>query len=204
MALHIKKTLRASEQKREDIEKARKEWLLWAETCDPDSLVFLDESSAKTNMCPLRGRSPKGERCFASVSGSWQTTTMLSSVRLDGTTECMVFDGSVNKAIFSIYMENLLLPALNPGDTVIMDNLSSHKNSFDEKMFKAKNITIKYLPPYSPDFNPIEKMWSKIKTLIREKAASTKEALFKAIQDAFNEISAQNVEGWFKSCGYYH
>lgn len=155
-------------------------------------------------MCPLRGRSAKGERCFGSVSGAWQTTTMLSSVRLDGTTECMVFDGAVNKAIFSEYMEKVLFPVLKPGDTVIMDNLSSHKNSFDEKMFEKNNIKIKYLPPYSPDFNPIEKMWSKIKTLIREKAATSKEALFKAIQYAFKKITPHNVGSWFKSCGYSH
>lgn len=129
---------------------------------------------------------------------------MLSSVRLDGTTECMVFDGAVNKAIFSVYMEKFLLPALKPGDTVIMDNLSSHKNSFDEKMFEKNNIKIKYLPPYSPDFNPIEKMWSKIKTLIREKVATNTEALFKAIQDAFKKITPCNVGSWFKSCGYSH
>lgn len=155
-------------------------------------------------MCPLRGRSAKGERCFGSVSGSWKTTTMLSSVRLDGTTQCMVFDGAVNKTIFSVYMEKFLLPVLKPGDTVIMDNLSSHKNSFDEKKFKARDIRIKYLPSYSPDFNPIEKMWSKIKTLIREKAAPTREALFKAIQYAFGKISSQNVSAWFRSCGYLH
>lgn len=155
-------------------------------------------------MCPLHGRSLKGERCFGAVSGSWQTTTMLSSVRLDGTTQCMVFDGAVNKQIFSIYMEKSLLPVLKRGDIVIMDNLSSHKNSFDTAMFEAKGIRIKYLPPYSPDLNPIENMWSKVKGLIKEKAAETSEALFEAIQYAFDKITPQNVRGWFKHCGYSH
>lgn len=154
-------------------------------------------------MCPLRGRSIKGERCFDSVSASWQTTTMLSSVRLDGSTQCIVFDGAVNKKIFSIYMEKSLLPVLKPGDIVIMDNLSSHKNSFDVTMFEARGITIKYLPPYSPDLNPIENMWSKLKSLIKEKAAQTSETLFEAIQYAFDKITPQNISGWFKHCGYF-
>lgn len=155
-------------------------------------------------MVPIRGRAKKGERCFGSAPGSWKTTTMLSSVRLDGTTQCMVFDGPVNKAIFGIYMTKSLLPVLKEGDIVIMDNLSSHKGSFDEKVFKERNITIKYLPPYSPDFNPIEKMWSKVKTILREKAAGTREALFEAIKFAFKCITPKNAFGWFKSCGYSH
>lgn len=101
-------------------------------------------------------------------------------------------------------MEKSLLPVLKAGDIVIMDNLSSHKNSFDTALFEAKNITIKYLPPYSPDFNPIENMWSKIKSLIKEKVAITSDALFDAIQYAFNKITPDNVRGWFKHCGYFH
>ncbi len=169
-----------------------------------DHLVFIDESSAKTNMVPLHGRSIKGERCFGSAPGSWQTTTMLSSVRLDGSTQCIVFDGSVNKTIFGLYMTESLLPVLKNGDIVIMDNLSSHKNSFDTAMFTERNITIKYLPPYSPDLNPIEKMWSKIKGILREKATRTRETLFEAIRFAFESISPKNVRGWFRGCGYSH
>ena len=155
-------------------------------------------------MVPLYGRSIKGERCFGSAPGSWQTTTMPSSVRLDGSTQCIVFDGSVNKTIFGLYMTESLLPVLQNGDIVIMDNLPAHKDSFDITKFTERNITIKYLPPYSPDLNPIENMWSKIKGILREKSTRTRETLFEAIRFAFESISPQNVKGWFRGCGYSH
>lgn len=202
MGLHIKKTLRASEQEREDIKIARQEWEKWAKTCDINRLVFIDESAAQTNMVPVYGRAMKGERCCGFAKGSWQTTTMLSSVRLNGTTQCMVFAGAVNKTIFGLYMTKSLLPVLKDGDIVIMDNLSSHKNSFDKSAFAERNITIKYLPPYSPDLNPIEKMWSKIKTILRNKSATTTETLFEAIKYAFECITPKNTRGWFNMCGY--
>jgi len=154
-------------------------------------------------MCPLRGRSLRGKRCYGSASGSWHTTTMLSSLRLNGSTECLVFDGAVDKKMFCAYMEDMLLPALHPGDIVILDNLSAHKNSFDTNKFTSQGITIKYLPAYSPDLNSIEKMWSKIKTKLRESQATDTETLFHAIGEAFRSITASNAEGWFESCGYF-
>jgi transposase len=128
--------------------------------------------------------------------------TMLSSIRLNGSSECVVFDGAVDKKMFGAYMEGMLLPELLPGDIVIMDNLSAHK-SFDASMFTAKGITIKYLPAYSPDLNPIEKMWSKVKGKLREYQATDVDALFIAIGEAFSSITASNAEGWFESCGYF-
>jgi transposase len=198
-----KKTLRASEQEREDIKHAREEWKQWALECAKGSLVFIDESSAKTNMCPLYGRSLRGKRCYGSAPGSWHTTTMLSSLRLNGDTECLVFDGAVDKKMFKAYMEDMLLPTLQTGDTVIMDNLSVHKNSFDTEKFASKCIRIKYLPAYSPDLNPIEKMWSKIKGILREYQATDADSLFNAIGEAFRSITPSNAQGWFKGCGYF-
>jgi transposase len=128
---------------------------------------------------------------------------MLSSIRLNGDTECVVFDGAVDKKMFTAYMEDMLLPELVPGDIVIMDNLSSHKNSFDINKFTSQGVTIKYLPPYSPDLNPIEKMWSKVKTKLREYQARDADTLFQAIVEAFRSITASNAEGWFASCGYF-
>jgi transposase len=145
----------------------------------------------------------RGERCHGSAPGSWQTTTMLSSIRVDGDTECLVFDGAVDKPMFSAYMEEILLPTLKDGYIVILDNLSVHKNSFDIDKFKIRNIEIKYLPAYSPDLNPIEKIWSKIKTKLREYQATDTDTLFWAIKDAFSLITASNAEGWFQSCGYF-
>ncbi len=154
-------------------------------------------------MCPLRGRSLRGERCHASTPGSWKTTTMLSSIRLDGHTECLVFDGAVDKRMFSAYMEAVLLPTLKEGDVVIMDNLSVHKKSFDVNKFRDRNIEIKYLPAYSPDLNPIEKMWSKIKEKLRDYQATDTDSLFLAIKNAFSLVTASNARGWFQSCGYF-
>ena len=154
-------------------------------------------------MSPLRGRSLRGERCHGCAPGSWQTTTMLSSIRLDGGTECIVFDGAVDKPMFSAYMEECLLPQLKDNDIVIMDNLSVHKNSFDVSKFEARNIKIKYLPAYSPDLNPIEKMWSKVKTNLRESQTTDVDALYLAIKDAIDSITPSNALGWFESCGYF-
>jgi transposase len=171
--------------------------------CEKNSLVFIDESSAKTNMSPLRGRALRGERCYGCAPGSWQTTTMLSSIRLDGDTECIVFDGAVDKRMFTAYMEDMLLPRLKDNDIVILDNLSVHKNSFDESKFSSRNIKIKYLPPHSPDLNPIEKMWSKVKTKLRELQATDGDTLFLAVKEAFESITPSNARGWFESCGYF-
>jgi transposase len=154
-------------------------------------------------MCRLHGRSRKGERCHDSASGSWQTMTMTSSIRLDGSTECLVFEGATDKVSFGVYMEECLLQQLRDNDIVIMDNLSSHKNSFDLSKFELRNITIKYLPPYSPDFNPIEQMWSKIKSSLREYRATTSDELFLAIQKAFKFVTSSDAQGWFKHCGYF-
>jgi transposase len=154
-------------------------------------------------MSPFRGRSLRGERCYDSAPGSWQTTTMLSSIRLDGNTECVVFDGAVDKLMFSAYMEKMLLPQLKDNDIVIMDNLSVHKNSFDVNKFTSRNIVIKYLPAYSPDLNPIEKMWSKVKTKLRERQTTDADTLFLAIKEAFESITPSNTQGWFECCGYF-
>jgi len=128
---------------------------------------------------------------------------MLSSLRLNGSTECLVFDGAVDKKMFTAYMEKMLLPTLLAGDIVIMDNLSVHKNSFDVNEFTSKGITIRYLPAYSPDLNPIEKMWSKVKSKLREYQATDDESLFSAIGEAFHSITASNANGWFESSGYF-
>ena len=153
-------------------------------------------------MCPLRGRSPRGERCYDSTPGSWHTTTMLSSLRLIGEPECVVFEGAVDKKMFNAYMEEMLLPTLHPNDIVIIDNLSAHKN-LDTSKFSAAGITIKYLPAYSPDLNPIEQMWAKIKTKLREYRATDSETLYHAIGESFKDITESNAKGWFEGCGYF-
>ena len=125
-----------------------------------ERLVFLDESAAKTNMIRLYGRSERGERCVdATPFGHWKTTSMLSSIRFDGSTECIVFPGALNKELFESYVvEHMLAPSLHPGDIVIMDNLHAHQSSQGVEFIQARQAEVRFLPPYSPDLNPIEKM----------------------------------------------
>ncbi|MDL2271524.1 IS630 family transposase [Desulfovibrio sp. OttesenSCG-928-I05] len=168
LGFRYKKTLKASEQEREDRAESRKNRAEFQKTVFAERLVFLDESSAKTNMARLRGRSYGGSRCHASAPcGHWKTLTMLSSIRLDGSTECIVIDGAMDKAMFEQYIVQVLCPALRPNDIVIMDNLSAHKNPEVAVHIKNCGAELLYLPVYSPDLNPIENMWSKVKQLLR-------------------------------------
>ena len=198
-----KKTLKASEQEREDIAESRKRWAEFQRTVQAERLVFLDESSAKTNMTRLRGRAFAGTRCHASAPcGHWKTLTMLSSIRLDGSTECIVTDGAMDGAMFLEYIRQILCPTLRPNDIVIMDNLSAHKNLKVAEYIKDCGAELLYLPPYSPDLNPIENMWSKIKQLLRGMEARTSEILENGIAKALDLVCSSEAKGWFKSCGY--
>ncbi|MEJ2649504.1 MAG: IS630 family transposase [Sedimentisphaerales bacterium] len=172
---------------------------------DIDKLIFIDESGAKTNMTRLYGRARKGQRVVDDVpSGHWSTTTMISSMRLDGSTACMVVDGATNKDIFRAYVEHILLPTLKAGDIVVLDNLSAHKNKQVKDMLESAGAQLWFLPPYSPDLNPIEQMWSKIKAILRRLKARTEEALIDAIAKALDAITDNDARGWFKLCGYQY
>jgi len=172
---------------------------------DLGKLVFIDESGAKTNMTRLYGRAKSGQRALDDApSGHWCTTTMISSVRLDGSTDCMVVDGATTKDIFKAYVEQILLPTLKAGDVVVMDNLSAHKNQETIDLIESVGAELWYLPPYSPDLNPIEKMWSKIKSILRTLKARTEKALINAIAKALEAVTASDAKGWFESCGYQY
>jgi transposase len=168
-----------------------------------EKLVFIDESGAKTNMTRLYGRAKAGTRAADTApSGRWGTTTMISSMRLDGSTACMVVDGATNKEVFQAYVQHILLPTLKAGDVVVLDNLSAHKNKAIRDLMESVGAELWYLPPYSPDLNPIEKMWSKIKAILRTLKARTEESLLNAIAKALEMITASDARGWFESCGY--
>ena len=168
-----------------------------------ERLVFIDESGAKTNMTRLYGRAKEGQRAVDDApSGLWCTTTMISSVRLDGSTACMVVDGATTKDIFKAYVEQILLPTLKAGDIVVLDNLSAHKNKESRDLIESVGAELWFLPPYPPDLNPIEKMWSKIKSILRSLKARTEETLINAVAKALDAITANDVKGWFESCGY--
>jgi len=170
---------------------------------DPAKLVFLDETGATTKMARLRGRSPRGERCRASVPhGHWKTTTLVAGLRLDGLTAPMVIDGAMNGDAFIAYAETLLAPSLKPGDIVIMDNLPAHKVAGARAAIEGASATLMFLPPYSPDFNPIEQAFAKLKALLRKAAARTVDALEAAIAAALDAFSSAECANYFANSGY--
>ena len=169
---------------------------------DPSKLVFVDESAAKTNMVRLRGRSKGGLRCYCfAPCGNWQTTTMLSSVKLDGTTACMAIEGGTSSEVFREYVRQILVPSLKAGDVVIVDNLSAHKDRKAKEAIEAAGAQIVFLPAYSPDLNPIEKMWSKVKEKLRAIGARTFDSLITAIAQALDSVTKIDAQGWFQSHG---
>jgi len=170
-------------------------------TLNPHSLVFLDESGVKTNMTRLRGRSQGGSRLYAHAPhGHWCTTTLISSIRLNGETAAMELSGATDSLAFRAYVEAVLVPSLHEEDIVIMDNLGAHYDEAAISMIESCGARVLFLPPYSPDYNPIEKMWSKIKSLLRKLEARTRKELSTAITKAFGTITAKDAEGWFLSC----
>ena len=154
-------------------------------------------------MTRLRGRSRRGERLVASCPhGHWKTTTMISSIRLDGTTACMTIDGPTDTEVFQAYVREILCPSLRPGDIVVMDNLPPHKNPQTLALITAAHAMPLFLPAYSPDLNPIEMMWSKVKALLRKAEARTHPDLLQAITQALRAVTSEDAVGWFTHCGY--
>ena len=174
----------------------------WAQA-PAGGLVFLDESAAKTNLTRLWGRAQRGTRVLDSApAGHWGTTTMIGSVRLDGTTACMTIDDATDTDVFRADVERVLGPTLRPGDVVVMDNLAPHKHPETLRLIEATGATARCLPAYSPDFNPIEKMWSKIKSYLRGAKARTRRCLDNAIARALTTVTGKDAQGWFAACGY--
>lgn len=188
---------------REDIIQSRNEWVEFQNSIDSQRLIFLDESGLKTNMTRLYGRTYKGARCHdVAPCGHWETVTILSSVRLEGTTESILFEGAVDRKMFDEYIKEILAPQLRPGDIVIMDNLNAHKSADALKVVQSCQAEIKFLPAYNPDLNPIEKMWSKIKQILRGMKPRTNEDLFCSTGTALGMVTASDAQGWFEACGY--
>jgi len=178
-------------------------WFKSQPDLDPVRLVFIDETGATTKMARLRGRSRRGERCRAAVPhGHWKTTTFTAGLRLDGLSAPMVLDGPMNGAAFLAYVEQLLVPTLRPGDVVIMDNLPAHRVSGVREAIEAAGATRLFLPPYSPEFNPIEQAFAKLKAFLRKTAARTKEALWTAIADALDIFTPRECANYFRNSGY--
>jgi transposase len=191
------------EQDRPDILKKRQAWFDGQLDLDPAKLVFIDETGLSTKMARLRGRAPRGERCRAGAPhGHWKTTTFTGALRLGGMTAPFVYDGAMNGIVFLTYVEQVLVPTLSPGEVVIMDNLPAHKGKGVRTAIEAAGATLRFLPPYSPDFNPIENLFAKLKALLRAKAERTIKALWGAVGSIIDLFTPTECENYFKAAGY--
>jgi transposase len=195
-----KKTGHATEQDRPDVLSRREEWFDGQLDLDPDKLVFIDETWASTNMARRHGRCRRGERLRAGVPfGHWKTTTFVAGLRRTGMIAPMVLDGPINREAFLAYVDQVLAPELQPGDVVIMDNLSSHKGADVRELIEAAGATLRFLPPYSPDFNPIEQAFSKLKAHLRKAAERTVHGLWSAIATSSTSTAAK-CASYFAAC----
>ena len=166
-------------------------------------LVFVDECGTHTSMTRRYARAPKGERAYGSVPRNCgKNTTLIASMTIGGMGEAMAVEGSTTGEVFETYVEHFLAPTLEEGQVVIWDNLGAHKGAKVRELIEAKGAEVLFLPAYSPDFNPIEEAFSKIKTLLKKAAARTREALVKAMGEALFVVTSQDDRGWFTHCGY--
>lgn len=202
-AMTVKKTAHAAEQDRPDVAARRAGWIAGQAELDPAKLVFIDETGATTKMARRYGRARRGERCVAAVPhGHWKTTTFTGALRLTGMTAPMTLDGPMNGAAFEAYVEQVLVPTLAPGDIVVMDNLAPHKAGRVRAAIAAAGAELRYLPPYSPDLNPIENAFAKLKALLRKAAARTVDDLETAIRDAIATYRPDECANYFNAAGY--
>ena len=178
-------------------------WAHKVESVQTSRFIFIDESGAKTTMTRLYGRGFDGARVFDHVPhGYWCTTTMVAGIGLTGANAPFVFEGAMDSEAFRAYVEHVLAPQLKAGDIVVLDNLKCHADLPARQLIERAGAQVWFLPPYCPDLNPIEKMWSKVKAILRTACARTQEALYQAIGYAFACITADDASGWIKSCGY--
>ena len=181
----------------------RRAWFEVQPDLTPERLVFIDETGASTKMARRYGRAPRGERCRASVPhGHWKTTTFVGALRLEGMTAPMVLDGAMHGAAFLAYVEQVLVPTLTAGDIVIMDNLPAHKPVAVRQAIEAAGAELRFLPPYSPDFNPIEMAFSKLKAFLKKTAARTVDDLWDAIAIGIDIFTPTECQNYFAAAGY--
>ena len=182
---------------------AREEWFEGQTELDPERLIFVDESGLSTKMARLRGWAPKGERCRAAVPhGHWNTTTFVGGLTLTGICAPMLLDGPMDGEAFLAWCEQMLAPVLGASDVVIMDNLPAHKVAGVRQAIETTGATLLYLPPYSPDFNPIENAFAKLKAHVRKAAARTVEALEAAVASALRTFEPNECANFFAHAGY--
>jgi transposase len=185
------------------VKRRRRDWRDCQESVDPERLIFLDETGLKTDLTRLRGWAPGGERLVEAVpGGKWETSTLVQAVALDGTRAAMVLDGPMNATCFAGFCDWLLAPALIPGDLVVMDNLSSHRSAAAVKAIESAGARVVYLPPYSPDFNPIEMIFSKVKQLFRALRPRNFRQIARQAKQVLKQITLDELESVYLHCGY--
>ena len=198
-----KKSVRAAEQDRPDVAAARTAWAQDQAKLDPDRLVFIDETGTNTKMARLRGRAPRGERLVGKIPhGHWKTTTFVAGLRSTALTAPCVIDGPMNGNAFLAYVEQIQVPSLTPGDIVVLDNLSAHKVPGVREAIEAAGARMLYLPPYSPDFNPIEQLFAKLKALLRKAAERSLDGLWNRIAALLNAFTPLECTNYFSNAGY--
>jgi transposase len=199
----LKKTLFAAEQDRPDVARKRLRWKAHQGRFNPARLIFIDETWAKTNMTRVRGWAPRGRKLLAKVpQGHWRTLTFLAALRCDRIDAPCVIDGPINGESFLAYVEQVLVPTLKAGDIVVIDNLGSHKGKAVRRAIRATGAHLFFLPPYSPDLNPIEQVFAKLKTLLRKAAERTVEATWKRIGSLLPAFPPQECANYFRNSGY--
>jgi transposase len=170
---------------------------------DAERMVFVDEMGTNISLSPLYAWSPKGQRAFGSAPRNWgNNVTLLASITREGLGACLVVEGATTREVLETYLERVLAPTLKPGQMVVMDNLAAHKGGRVKEIIEGRGCELSYLPPYSPDFNPIEHAFSKVKGLMRRAEARTREALIDAMGRALEAVSARDARGFFAHCGY--
>jgi putative transposase len=195
----------AGERARPDVARRRAQWVKYQRRIDPARLVFIDETWTRTDMAPLRGWGPRGQRLVAEVPhGHWKTTTFLAALRHDRIEAPWLVDGPIDGESFATYVEQVLCPTLRSGDIVVMDNLASHKSARVRRLIRAAGAKLFFLPKYSPDLNPIEQVFAKLKHLLRKAAARTVAAICAAIGELLGSFTAHECAAYFKNSGYAH
>ena len=193
----------AGERDRPDVARRRAQWIKYQGRVEPERLVFIDETWTKTNMAPLRGWAPLGMRLNAKVPhGHWTTTTFLAALRHDRIDAPWLLNGPIDGESFRTYVEKVLVPTLRPGDIVVMDNLGSHKGKAIRQLIRAAGAKLIFLPKYSPDLNPIEQVFAKLKHLLRKLAARSVEALYTAIGQLLGAFTPDECANYFRNAGY--
>ena len=195
--------MRAAEQDRPDVARERSRWRGWQRFMDPARFVFLDETGTATNMARRYGRGLLGERLVSAVPhGHWRTTTFVAGLRQSGVVAPLVLDGPMTGTAFRAYVEQFLAPALTPGDVVVLDNLAAHKVAGVRQALAAAGASLLYLPPYSPDLNPIEQLFAKFKALLRKAATRTKEELWSTIGRLLATVPPDECARYLRHCKY--